>query len=95
MKIVDPIIAPFEIEIDDKQYTVITKRVSKKESNEDGKTPFQYEKTLGHFTNFEWALRAIAKKLVHMRNADNELTIKAYIDEYNSIVQQLVDKIKI
>ena len=90
MIIIDELLSPFSIEVDESQYSVIETRIAKEGSKSAG-----YEKSKGHFKLLENALREIGKQQVLLGNPDGKLTLKEYIDKIEQNYKILTDKIKL
>ena len=75
----DPKLEPFFIQLDDYCYAVHKMIVSQ----ESGK---EYQSTVGFYTNFDSALRAIAKNQVNSKSYES---VSEFLTEYKSILKQL------
>jgi len=75
----DPKLDPFFIQLDDYCYAVHKMIVSQ----ESGK---EYQSTIGFYSNFDSALRAIAK---NQMNGKSYESVNEYISEYKEVINKL------
>jgi hypothetical protein len=79
----DEVLGSYYIQIDEYNYSVY------KTITPDGGKP--YESCIGHFGNFGSALRKIVENKVRQQSYSS---IKAYLDEYKSVVTQFEQTFK-
>lgn len=82
--IVDPIIAPYKIYMDSNQFTV---------TDLNKKSETDIDKNYGYFTSLGYALIKIVKLKLNHNN--KQYTLDSYIKEYNKMLKEFLDKIKI
>lgn len=87
--ITDPAMEPYFISMDDHCMTVNVKVIPDARYTDSGK---EYTKTLGHYSNLANALRAIAKDKVNSKSYES---LNEYINEYNSTINLITEKISI
>jgi len=75
----DPKLEPYFIQLDDYCYAVHKMVVSQ----ESGK---EYQTTVGFYTNFDSALKAIGKNQVRSQSYES---VKEFLSEYNRILERL------
>jgi hypothetical protein len=83
----DPAMEPYFISMDDNCMTVNIKVTPDARYTENGK---EYVKIVGHYSNLSNALKSIAKEKANSNSYDS---LREYIDEYQSIINQLIDKV--
>jgi len=86
MKIVDPIIAPFFIECEDKNF-ILKEAGEKKSGNNIGE---KTEDIVGYFVDFGAMLNRIAFLLLVRQNPESNFTIQEYISEYKKVANALL-----
>ncbi len=79
----DPLIEPYSIQIDQYCYTVLERITPDIRYTSSGK---EYIKPVGHYTNFNSCLEAIAKCKTNSKNYNS---IKAFIKEYGIIKDEM------
>jgi hypothetical protein len=83
----DPIMDPYFISMDDNCMTVNIRVTPDSRYTNSGK---EYIKIIGHYSNLGIALKTIAKEKT---NNHSYSSLKEYIDEYKTIIDQLTNKI--
>ena len=84
--ITDPILENYAIQLDDYCYAV-QKNVTPE--NKGGKV---YQKTLGYFSSFEAALKAVVKDMCHQENYNS---IDNYIQKWKDLQSSFETKFKV
>ena len=79
----DPIMDPYFISMDDNCMTVNLKVMPDSRYSDSKK---EYTKIIGHYSNLPSALKSIAKDKTNGKSYDS---LREYIDEYNSIIENL------
>ncbi len=87
-KITDPLLDPYFIGKDTHCYTVYEVVTPQEKYLEKGSKGKDYEKPLGHYSNFNSALQKVAKEKLH-GNKDHYSSIKEYIEEWDQIIIEL------
>ena len=85
----DPVMDPYFISMDDNCMTVNIKITPDARYSESGK---EYTKVVGHYSNLASALKSIAKDKVNSKSYDS---IQDYITEYQTVIDNLNNTIKI
>jgi hypothetical protein len=87
-KITDPLLEPFYIGKDTHCYTVyevVTPQEKYLEKDSEGK---DYEKPLGHYSNFGSALQKIAREKLH-NEKDHYTSIREYVAKWDELLIEL------
>ena len=85
----DPVMEPYFISMDDNCMTVNIKITPDTRYSDSGK---EYTKVVGHYSNLASALKSIAKDKVNSKPYDS---IQGYINEYQTVIDNLNNTIKI
>lgn len=85
----DPVMEPYFISMDDNCMTVNIKVTPDARYSDSGK---EYTKIVGHYSNLSSALKSIAKDKVNSKSYDS---IQSYINEYQTVIDNLNNTIKI
>ena len=85
----DPVMDPYFISMDDNCMTVNIKITPDARYTDSGK---EYTKVVGHYSNLASALKSIAKDKVNSKSYDS---IQGYINEYQTVIDNLNNTIKI
>ena len=86
MKIIDPVLHPYQIHVDNANFAV------EQDTGNDDKYGTRMMINHGFFTSLENAVLKIAKQ--KLLSSKEECTIKEYIAEFNRIVEELKEALK-
>ena len=87
--ITDPVMEPYFISVDDNCMTVNIKVTPDARYSDSGK---EYTKVIGHYSNLTTALKTIAKDKTNSQSYDS---LQGYMQEYNTITENLIKAINI
>jgi hypothetical protein len=82
----DPLIEPFYIKKDSRNFEVIEVSISTRGFKGKTTQPKEVEKTIGYYTNFGNALSCVARNKFY-QNKGEFSTIKSYIDSWEEVRQ--------
>jgi len=91
-RIAEELIAPFVIEVDDHQFTVI-ELVTISNAEKSTRVGEVRESTKGYFSNLGTALKKIAK--LKTLNLQQKFTIEEYIETHNAYLKEFSDKVNL
>ena len=74
----DPVIAPYEIQVEEDQYVLIDTE--------------KHNKPLGYFSNLETAIIRVSR--MSLANAKENYTLAGFIESYNNIKEQITKPFK-
>lgn len=93
----DPALEPFFISKDQYCYTVYENVTPDPENLEKGAKGKEYQKAVGHYGKFQYALKCIAKQKLNYKNTQYN-SIKEYMNQWNQLqeeIEQLLNKLEI
>lgn len=89
MKIVDEIISPFEIHMDDDTYIIVEKKIRGEESKSPGD---EFYVNVKYYSNIEQSIKPLSRLLLARQG--REVTLVEFLSSYKKIIADIESVIK-
>lgn len=93
LRIADQVIAPFEINVDESQYTLL-KMVTITNDKKSSRVGEKRESNLGYYTSFEGLIEKVVRLKIEEDNKNAVITLKEYLTQYQNITNTLKELIR-